>query len=405
MTTSAEQRRAWTGPAILTVGFRLFFLLAGIWATLAMSLWITILSGAMDLPTAFDPVSWHAHEFLWGYLAAVAAGFLLTAVPNWTGRLPVVGWPVAWLAAFWLLGRLAVGLSAWLPTVVTALADLSFLVALTCVLAREIIAGRNWRNLKVLVLLAVLALGNALFHLEAFHGDYAAGGVGLRIGLGAGVMMILVIGGRVTPSFTRNWLVKQGKSARPAAFGRLDQVALAIALAALFGWIIAPDTAWVAVLCLTAGATNLLRLARWSGGRTLAEPLVTILHVGYGLTALGFVTVGAATLGLGSATGAQHVWMAGGIGTMTLAMMTRASLGHAGLPLTATWPISAIYLAIIGATLARLGAGYSPFHDHLVQFAGAFWIAAFGGFTIVYWPILTRARTESKLPSRARTNP
>ncbi|MCB1366067.1 MAG: NnrS family protein [Rhodobacteraceae bacterium] len=397
MTSTAEQMRRWQGPAVLTVGFRLFFLAAGIWAFLAMVLWIVMLSGAAPLPVAFDAVSWHAHEFLWGYTSAVITGFLLTAVPNWTGRLPVVGWPVAGLAAIWLAGRIAMALSGWLPGLLVALVDLSFLAALVLVLTREIVAGKSWRNLKVVGLVGVFLLGNAIFHLEFLREGSAASGFGLRFGLGATILLILVIGGRVTPSFTRNWFVKQGRPERPAAtIGPVDQVALGLAVAAIGFWAVLPHAMLSAVLCLLAGLANLFRLARWSGHRTFSEPLVTILHVGYGLAALGFVSVGLAGLGLGQAIAAQHVWMVGAIATMTLAMMTRASLGHAGLPLTASPGVSAVYVAIVGATLARFLAGVTPWYDPMIWLSGALWLASFGGFVAIYWPILARA------PQRAR---
>jgi uncharacterized protein involved in response to NO len=167
MTTSAERMRAWTGPAILSFGFRPFFSLAGLWAALAMAVWVAMLSGRTVLPTGFDPIGWHAHEFLFGYLGAVMAGFLLTAVPNWTGSLPLVGWPLAGLVALWVIGRGAVAVSAHLPPVVVALADLAFPLALAGFLSREIVAGRNWKNLPVLALLTGWAVANALFHWEA----------------------------------------------------------------------------------------------------------------------------------------------------------------------------------------------------------------------------------------------
>jgi len=137
MTTTTEQMRAWTGPAILTFGFRPFFFGAAVWAVLAMALWVPMLSGHLMLPTTFDPVSWHAHEFLFGYLGAVVAGFLLTAVPNWTGRLPIVGWRLGMLAGLWLVGRVAVAVSAGLPDVLVAMADLAFPVVFAFLIARE----------------------------------------------------------------------------------------------------------------------------------------------------------------------------------------------------------------------------------------------------------------------------
>jgi uncharacterized protein involved in response to NO len=234
MSSTAAQMRAWSGPAILTYGFRPFFFGAAVWAALAMVLWVPMLSGHLILPTAFDPVSWHAHEFLFGYLGAVIAGFLLTAVPNWTGRLPIVGWPLAGLFVLWLLGRGAVTVSLHLPPVVVAIADLALPMALGAVIAREIIAGKNWRNLMVLGMLAVFAAGNAVFHWEAARGLYPAQGYGLRLGLAAAMMMIAVIGGRVVPSFTRNALVRRGPGRLPAPpMQGFDKLALLVLLAAL----------------------------------------------------------------------------------------------------------------------------------------------------------------------------
>ena len=177
MTSSAEQMRAWRGPALLTYGFRPFFFGAGVWAALAMTLWVPMLSGRLTLPTAFDPVSWHAHEFLFGYVAAVIAGFLLTAVPNWTGRLPIVGWPLGALFALWLIGRLAVAASLHLPPIAVALADLAMPVALAAVIGREIVAGKNWRNLIVLAMLGVLILG------EPFNAWIVAGTMAVLAGV------------------------------------------------------------------------------------------------------------------------------------------------------------------------------------------------------------------------------
>src|SRR5690625_382232 len=227
--TTAEQIRAWRGPALLTFGFRPFFLGAGIFAALAMALWIPMLSGWVTLPTAFDPASWHAHEFLFGYLGAVIAGFLLTAVPNWTGRLPIVGWPLAGLFACWLVGRLAVSISVEMPALLVAAADLLFFVVFAAALAREIITGRNWRNLIVLGMLSIMLIANAIFHWEAAHGFYAAQGVGLRLGLGAAIMLIALIGGRIVPSFTRNWLAKQRSPHLPTPpMQKFDVAALAV---------------------------------------------------------------------------------------------------------------------------------------------------------------------------------
>ena len=401
MTTSTEQMRAWAGPAILTYGFRPFFFGAGVWAALAMVLWVPMLSGHLTLPTAFDPVSWHAREFLFGYLGAVIAGFLLTAVPNWTGRLPIVGWPLGGLFALWLIGRAAVAVSLYLPPLGVALADLALPLALAAVIGREIVTGKNWRNLIVLAMLGVLTLGNAVFHWEAARGDYAAGGYGLRIGLGAVVMMIAVIGGRIVPSFTRNWLAKRAPGRLPVPpMQRFDKVVLMVLLLALLAWIAMPDHPMTAILLLLAGGLHLVRLARWAGDRTLAEPLVAVLHLGYAFVPLGAVAIAAEILmpgPLGMAA-AQHLWMGGAAGLMTLAVMTRATLGHTGQALTAGPGTVGIYAALVGAVLARLAAGIWPDQAHLLHtVAGTGWIFAFGSFVLIYGPLLLRLPAAKRM--------
>ena len=401
MITTAAQIRAWTGPAILTYGFRPFFFGGALWAALSMALWVPMLSGHLALPTAFDPVSWHAHEFLFGYLGAVIAGFLLTAVPNWTGRLPIVGWPLAGLFALWAAGRLAVMTSWHLPPVAVAVTDLAFLVVLAAVLAREIVAGRNWRNLIVLAMLAVFVLGNGLFHWDAARGEHAAQGAGLRLGLGASIMMIAVIGGRIVPSFTRNWLVKQGDPMLPAPpMQRFDKVALLILLVALLLWVAAPMHALTGVTLGLAGGLHAWRLVRWQGRRTVSEPLVAVLHAGYLFVPLGALAMAVEILAPGSLgmAGAQHLWMAGAIGLMTLAVMTRATLGHTGQALSAGAGTVTIYGALVVSVLARVAAGLWPASaEPLHVVAGVGWIAAYGGFAVVYGALLLRLPADKRV--------
>jgi uncharacterized protein involved in response to NO len=394
--TSSEQIRAWRGPAILSYGFRPFFFGAAVWAMLAMMLWTPMLMGRMSLPTAFDPVSWHAHEFLYGYLGAVSAGFLLTAVPNWTGRLPIVGWRLGALALLWLAGRLVVAVSAQLPPWLVAAIDLAFPVVFTLAIGREIVAGKNWRNLIVLAMLAVLTLGNILFHWEAAHGVYAAQGIGLRLGLGVAIMMIAVIGGRIVPSFTRNWLAKRPAGPLPAPpMQTFDHISLAALVISILIWVVTPTSIIAGIGLLIAGGLHFVRLARWCGYRTLAEPLVLVLHIGYLFLPLGAIAMGVGmiwpeTIGH---VAAQHLWMAGAIGLMTLAVMTRASLGHTGQPLTANRATIIIYVAMFLATIARFTAGVWPdASSWLHPVSGLLWIAAFGGFAVSYGPTLLRAR-------------
>ncbi|TFL17259.1 NnrS family protein [Jannaschia formosa] len=396
--TSAEQMRAWRGPALLTYGFRPFFLLGAIWAALAMTLWALALAGVLALPTRLDPVSWHAHAFLFGYLGAVIAGFLLTAVPNWTGRLPVVGWRLGALVLLWATGRLAIMVSAVLPVWAAPAIDLAFPIVLGAVILREIVAGRNWKNLIVLALLGVFAIANLVFHVEAARGAFAAQGCGLRLGLSAGIGMIALIGGRIVPSFTRNWLVKRGVAALPVPpMQGFDKATLLATLAALLLWTVLP-AAWASGAALLAIAVlHGLRLARWQSHRTGAEPLVWVLHAAYALVPLGALTLGLAILApdlIGQAA-AQHVWMGGAVGLMTLAVMTRATLGHTGQALSADRMTVLIYALLIGSVAARLTAGVLPAHLGY-EISAVLWITAFAGFAIVYGPALALPKEEAR---------
>lgn len=396
--SSAAQIRAWTGPAILSFGFRPFFLLGTVWAVVSMMLWLAMVSGTISLPTAFDPVSWHAHEFLFGYTSAIIAGFLLTAVPNWTGRLPVVGWALGALVLLWLLGRVAIATSSTLTPLAVAVADLAFPLVLAGVILREIVAGKNWRNLIVLALLVTLFAGNALFHWEAANTNGASGGYGLRLGLATSLMMIVVIGGRVVPSFTRNWLVKAASAKLPTPpMQRFDKLAILFSLLALIAWIIWPDANATGGLLILMGAIQFARMIRWRGWLTGAEPMVWVLHAGYALVPLGALLLGASIFApqVTSIAAAQHVWMAGAIGLMTLAVMTRATLGHTGHALTAGRGTTALYLLILMAVAARFAAGIFPgMANTLYLLSGMAWIGAFGGFVVLYGPLLLRPKPD-----------
>jgi uncharacterized protein involved in response to NO len=394
-----DRSRAWRGPAILSYGFRPFFLGGAIWAAFSMVLWLAMLAGALALPTRLDPISWHAHEFLFGYLGAIIAGFLLTAVPNWTGRLPIAGWPLGGLFLLWLSGRVAIATSALWPSFAVAFIDLAFPAIFALVIAREIVAGKNWRNLMVLGLFAALVAGNAVFHWEAARDDFAAQGYGLRIGLATAVMLIGLIGGRIVPSFTRNWLVKRGAGRLPSPpMGRFDKVALLMLLAALLVWIARPDSSIAGSLLLLAGLAHAARLVRWAGFRTGTEPLVWVLHAGYAFVPFGAIVIGFSVLSTNpaGAAAAQHLWMAGGIGLMTLAVMTRATLGHTGQELTAGPATTTIYLLIVAATLLRLLSGAFPdMGATLHLLSGLAWFCAFSGFTLIYGRLLVAPRSAS----------
>jgi uncharacterized protein involved in response to NO len=384
-----RRRRDYAGPALFSYGFRPFFLGAAIWAALGILLWLPQYFGELTLPTAFGPLDWHIHEMIYGYVGAVIAGFLLTAIPNWTGRLPVNGMALAALAGLWVAGRAAILTSAIIGEDLAAVIDIAFLAVLAAMAAREIIAGNNWRNLRVLILLLVLIAANVMFHLEILWRGTADYGV--RIAIAAVVALIMLIGGRIVPSFTRNWLVRQNPGRLPQPFGRFDALALAGSVLALVAWIALPQHVVTGVLLLAAGVVQSVRLARWAGDRTLADRLVLVLHVAYAFVPLGFLLLGAAVLWPSDwpTSAALHAWTAGAFGLMTLGVMTRASLGHTGRDLVASIPTQLIFLAALIAALSRIAAAFAPsvLLFHIAAFA---WIAAFAGFAAVYGPLLIR---------------
>lgn len=384
--------RAYSGPAILSYGFRPFFLAGAIWAAVAVGLWLPVLSGRLTLPTALSPIDWHAHELVFGYVPAIVAGFLLTAVPNWTGRAPVKGWPLGALFGAWVIGRVAVLLSAKIGAGVAAGLDLVFLTALAGVIGREIVASGNARNLKVLAGVGLILLGNAIFHLEAITGR--GDGYGLRLGLGAAVFLIMLIGGRVIPSFTHNWLARREPGRLPVSLDRFDMAVLIGSGIALVCWVIAPLSAVTCWMSLAAGLLNTRRLYRWAGERTTGEALVLVLHVAYAWVPVGFLLLALAISapGVVALNGALHAWTAGAIGLMTLAIMTRASLGHTGRALTAGRAVRLIYLAVGVSALARVIVAFGWQRDPLLTLAAICWVLAFGGFAVVYAPILWRPR-------------
>jgi len=376
-------------PALFDRGFRPFFLLAGLWAPVALLLWLAMLAGILDLPTAMDSIAWHVHEMLFGFVAAAIAGFLLTAVPGWTGRPPLRGLPLAALAALWLAGRLAVALSAWIGAAITAAVDIAFLAGVAVFCAREIAIGRNWRNLVVIALLAILIAANALFHLgETETAERAA--------IATIVTLVALIGGRVVPEFTHNWLVRRGAAKLPPQRDRFDSAAMAVTVAAAIAWVGVGDHPLVGALLGLAAVALAVRLARWRGLSTTSEPLLWVLHLGYLWLPVGLALLAVSMHASGMPQSvALHALTAGAMATMILAMMTRATLGHTGRPLTASRATGAIYMLATAAASARLASSLADDGGSLLLHASAAaWVAAFALFVLSYGPMLLRQRLD-----------
>ena len=388
--TSIDRRgRARGALPILSYGFRPFFLGASIYAAAAVPLWLWMLTAGVETAGAFTGAAWHAHEMIFGYLAAVMAGFVLTAVPNWTGRLPLSGRPLGVLFLLWVIGRIAC--STVSNPIAALILDMLFLAALSAAVWREVLAGKNWRNAPIALLLTLFAVANLLHHLETIRPELE--GSAVRLSLGVAAVLMALVGGRVIPSFTRNWLVKQSHQRLPAPFGAFDKVALLAAAVGMIAWNVAPHNAASGGLLAMGGLLLAVRLMRWRGWRTLREPIVLILHLGYLWLATALLMLGCSILEpeMMPQSAALHALTAGAIGTMTLAVMTRASLAHTGHPIETDRFTLAIYLAVSAGALLRVAARLAPAqYSALLVVGGALWSLAFGLFAVRYGPLLLR---------------
>jgi uncharacterized protein involved in response to NO len=387
-----------TGP-FLSYGFRPFFSGAGVFSALAVLAWLPMFMGELELPLGLPARDWHIHEMVYGYASAVIAGFLFTAIPNWTGRPPVAGRALLVLVLAWLVGRVAMAVSGLIGMEIAALLDLAFLPLVAAIAGREIVLGDNRRNLKLLGVLGVLIAGNVAFHFEILR-DGAAD-YGQRIGFAAVIGMIMLIGGRIVPAFTRNALQASGPGRLPQPFGRLDAVGIAVAAVALIAWVVEPQGTVTGILAAVAGVLQSVRLARWAGDRARGNALVIVLHVAYGFVPLGFFLVALAGIAPGTVTSsaAAHAWGVGAIGLMTLAVMTRATLGHTGRRLAASTGTKIVYGLMIVAAVARIGAAFpSPLVVVLLHVAACGWIGAFVLFAAIYGPMALRPKLGTLPP-------
>ncbi|MGV1987882.1 NnrS family protein [Agrobacterium sp. 22-221-1] len=384
-----------TGPVIFSYGFRPFFLGGALWAIVAMVLWIAALSGFIDLGGDYGAPNWHAHEMLFGFASAVLAGFLLTAVPNWTGRLPVSGKPLVWLFALWCAGRLFLLVPDTVGVVTAAAVDGLFLPALLAICAREVIAGRKWKDLKVLGGLLALSIANIVFHVAAIEGDLSQ--IATRLAVSAYTVLVIIVGGRIVPSFTRNWLNRFGRTDFPVPYNGFDTAAILTGIAALAVWTIEPESIVAVPTALLAAFMHAVRLIRWRGWTTWPEQVLVVLHMAYAFIPAGFITIALAALDVMDTRSVLHVFTVGVIGCMMLAVMTRASLGHTGRKLAASRVTIAAYVALIACALLRPAAEFFPgAMMHLYACSALFWIVGFGLFCVEYGPILTRERKPLK---------
>jgi uncharacterized protein involved in response to NO len=357
-------------------------------------LWLLALAGALALPSHFDPLAWHRHEMLYGFVGAVVTGFLLTAIPNWTGRLPIAGYPLAGLVALWFAARLALLFSAHTGAFTAALLDSGFFVVLAILAGREVLLANNNRNLPVVGIVLLFGAASALDHISV-AGLVANPDLGWQLGIALVVLLISLIGGRITPSFTRNWMTKQGMNKDlPTQPGQFDLFVIGATAFALLMWLTAPAGMITGASLIIAALLQIVRLSRWGGLRAVSDPLVLILHVGYawvpaGLLLLGFSSAGFAV----PQSAAVHALTAGAMATMILAVMTRATLGHTGRELKASLPTVGIYVLVTVGALLRVAAplGYGDY-TVAMQVSALAWGGALLLFLLAYGPILWRPR-------------
>jgi len=375
------------GFALFALGFRPFYLLAAINAALGVPIWVAQFLGLLPGISAMPPLAWHAHEMLFGTLAAVIAGFLLTAVRVWTGRPTPTGAPLAALVLLWLIGRVA----AWSgPAWLAAASAVAFPLAVAAPLAVAVIAARNWRNLGVIGLLFGLAVACACFHLSlADIGPHDTARLAV-LALDLVVLLVTLIGGRVIPFFTRNAVPGAPVRVRPwldwSAFGATALVVLGDA-AGLAGW---PPT----VLMTVAAALHLARLAGWAPLHTRGKPILWILHLSYAWIAAGFLLRAWADPPLVGV----HALAVGAVGGMVVGMMTRTARGHTGYPLRAGTSELAMYLLVQVAVVLRVfGPMALPAATPLLLgLSAAAWAGAFALFALRYAPMLLRPRLDGK---------
>lgn len=380
-----------SSPIFLSYGFRPFFMLAAVWALVDVLLWMALFEHGGALPSQFDPLTWHIHEMLFGFIMAAIAGFLLTAVANWTGRPPIQGKLLGLLVLLWAAGRLACLFSLRLDPWLSILIDLSFPMLLAGLVAREVIEARNWRNLMMAAPVLMLGVANLLMHLEA-DGAAIPAGLGWRLAIAAILILLSAVAGRIVPAFTRNWLIKQGQPG-PGPHGMVDRLALAALHIGALLWAFLPQSQFGGVVLLAAATLNAWRLLRWHGLRTVKEPLLLILHIGYGWILIGLGLLGASAMGWDiPLSAALHSLTVGAMSTMILAVMTRATRGHTGRPLSADMLTRVIFVLILAAAFTRVLAAFGLWTDLLLVISAALWAAAFLSFLGGYGPMFLRPR-------------
>jgi uncharacterized protein involved in response to NO len=384
--------------ALFAYGFRPFFWLAAAFALIAIMAWLGVVSTGL-LPLPGQPaLIWHGHEMPYGFIGAAIAGFLLTAVPSWTGARGFAGAPLVLLVLVWLAGRLAFAMASVLPLTVVAVCELAFIPALACLVAPPLLRSRN-RNTPLLFVLLAVWISDAVFMVALMRGDGLLARLTLMVAIDIVLLLITVIGGRIVPAFTSSALRGRGLAADLRTSRWADGVAIGSMIAIVIVDIFAPWQRAAAVAAVVAAIAHLWRLSGWRSLRTLGEPLVWSLHLAYAWMPVGLALKGTHLL-TGSPWTAHwlHALTIGAAASMVVAVMTRAALGHTGRPLLAARSIAIAYLLLSFAALVRVFLPAFGVIDYswTIIIAGAIWLAAFALFLIKYTPILMRPRIDRR---------
>jgi len=384
--------------------FRPFFLLACLYASLAMTawmIWIAMYAMGLDLPTlsiSLPPYQWHAHEMLFGYAMAVITGFFLTAVPNWTGTRPVQGATLIALTVAWLAGRMAIWLSAYLPEILVSVLDLSLIAMLFGLVVKALSACWSKRNFIFVPILISLFSANLMVHLQQMGVTDDTLLTGHQLALNTILLLIAIIGGRVVPAFTTNALRRNGELDLPSPNALFDGLAIGSIVLVAGGDVVQLDDSLRSGLAVAAMLASALRMTTWRTVKTFGQPMVWIMHLGYLWLIIGLGLKAAALAGfMTSETTAQHALTIGAIGSMTIGVMVRAALGHTGRIIQSSPAIVFCFTLISTTAIVRVFAPdiFPDYYNLELLVAGLMWIAAFGTLSVLFWPILTRPRVNS----------
>lgn len=379
---------------LFALGFRAFFALAGFSALILILLWNAIVKGELSTANYFANTYWHAHEMLLGYSSAVIAGFLLTAVKNWTGKPTLNGDPLAGLCLLWLYGRIVPFYAGLLPDALIALVDFAFLPLLAYQTSKPILLAKNYNNLVFVAILLLLALGNGFIHAEILGLVKNSAGFGFQLVIATIILLILVIAGRVFPFFTERGISGTLIIRKPL----LDNFSIATAVLVFALQLNGVSGGVLALAAMIAALVNSARVLGWYVPRIWYVPLLWVLYVGYGWIIAGFVLTALAAYSVVLPSLALHAFTIGGIGVLTLGMMARVSLGHTGRALRASNAIAVAFVLINLTAVSRalLPIALPDWYNALVYGSTLCWLAAFALFVFVYMPILTSARTDGQ---------